>query len=260
VVVKNNKQWLGARILDAYLTRIFFLNMDAPKKGSESFKPWLAAYKQWMSNKMKTQVIFFTDGAFWQRKRRGVAACVYWNNEQWSEEKREWCTAASSFDAELAACEIAITWLLQHTDIKSATIITDNKAAINALFDTNTHSNQNTSIRICMAARDWLSQSPEHTLHISWCPSHTGITGNEHVDRLANREKDESVAPAMLRKHFVQGAKLQAQQWWKARYRSPNYVGNSWLALKCNKALFGSPVRLWLRLVRLGLAKPAERH
>lgn len=163
----------------------------------------------------------------------GGTMCL--SDKQWSGEKREWCTAASSFDAELAACEIAITWLLQRTDIKSATIITDNKAAINALFDTSTHSNQNTSLRICMAARDWLSRSPEHTLRISWCPSHVGIAGNERADRLANREKDESVAPAILREHFLQGTKLRAQRWWKARYRSPNYVGHSWLALKRKK-------------------------
>lgn len=88
-----------------------------------------------------------------------------------------------------------------------------------------------------MHGRTWfrLSRSPEHTLCISWCPSHVGIAGNERADRLANRDKDESVAQAILREHFIQGTKFRAQRWWKARYRSPNYVGHSWLALKRKK-------------------------
>jgi len=225
----------GARVLDEYLTRISFLNMDAPKKNSESFKPWLTSYKRWLSDEINSQVVFFTDGAFWRRQRRGAAACVCWSKGQWIGEKREWCAAASSFDAELAACEIALTWLIQRTDINCATIVVDNKAAINALFDTDTHSSQITSLNICIAARDWLSRSPDHTLRISWCPSHVGITGNERADRLANREKDDTIAPGILREHFIQMAKHRAQRWWKARYRSPQYTGQSWLPIRRRK-------------------------
>ena len=65
-----------------------------------------------------------------------------------------------------------------------------------------------------MHGRTWfrLSRSPEHTLCISWCPSHVGIAGNERADRLANRDKDESVAQAILREHFIQGTKFRAQR------------------------------------------------
>ena len=42
--------------------------------------------------------------------------------------------------------------------------------------------------------------------------------GNECADRLANRDKDESVVPAILHEHFIQGTKFRAQWWWKARY------------------------------------------
>jgi hypothetical protein len=98
------------RVFDTYLTRIRFLNMDAPKKNSESFKSCTVNSIQTMDirrNEVANHIL---------HRRSLLETTAAWSGSvcmlgrrTMEGEKREWCAAASSFDAELAACEIAIT-------------------------------------------------------------------------------------------------------------------------------------------------------
>ena len=189
----------GLHILDLYLEHVSYWHMDAPKKSDDGFRAWLEDYKQWLAGEMESrEVVIFTDGAFWAQSRRGAAAIVVWKNGAWLEERVEWCAAASSYDAELAAIEMAFTRALDFEDTNCVSIITDNKAAIQAAFDTSTHSSQNCSIRTSILARHWFEHSSDHTIRFAWCPSHVGVMGNEKADAAAKKGGDIDVATGIL--------------------------------------------------------------
>ena len=229
----------GSRVLDLYLERVTFWHMDAPKKSDGSFKEWLREYKQWLTREMESrEMVIFTDGAFWAKSKRGAAAIVIWKNGKWLEERVEWCAAASSYDAEIAAIEMALTRASDFEDTESVTIVTDNKAAIQGALDTAPHSSQNCSIRTSILARHWLERSGGHAIRFVWCPSHVGITGNEKADAAAKKGGDVEVTIGILRENFLIDAKRKATKWWRAKAKAPSYTGKDWIPLRRKGKIF----------------------
>ena len=229
----------GNCILDKYLERITYWHMDAPQKNTKTFKGWLPKYKTWVLNEVRNGLVFFTDGAFWANTKRGKAAVASCEKGTWLEDRVEWCAAASSYDAELAAFEMAMVCAFNRNDVKSFTIIIDNQAAITGAFDTGLHSNQNISLRICALARGWLERSEDHHIRIAWCPSHVGIEGNERADHLAKtQESDIDIRPDVLREQYVKTEKERMNKWWQRRAKAPSYVGKNWLPLRRKGKVF----------------------
>ena len=144
----------------------------------------------------------------------------------------------SSYDAELAAIEMAFTRASDFEDTNCVSIITDNKAAIQAAFDTSTHSSQNCSIRTSILARHWFERSSDHTIRFAWCPSHVGVMGNEKADAAAKKGGDIDVATGILREDFLIEAKRRASKWWRAKAKAPSYTGKGWIPLRRKGKVF----------------------
>ena len=118
-------------------------------------------------------------------------------------EHADWVLAASSFDTELAVLESALAWLATHDDIvdkPDVHLLIDNKGVIQSM---NVRSSQATATRINLLL-DLFKRNPSIKLHISHCPSHSGIRFNEAVDRLTSNITTTSGLPSgRLRQHFL---------------------------------------------------------
>ena len=197
---------------------------------ASAFRTRLEEYKQWLATEMESrEVVIMTDGAFWAQSKRGGAAIVIWKNGKWLEERVEWCAAASSYDTEIAAIEMALARASDFDDTDCISIITDNKAAIHGVLDNSTHSSQNCSIRASILARHWLERSGSHTIRFTWRPSHVGIAGNEKADAAAKRGGDIDVATGILRANFLIEAKRKAPKCWRAKAKAPSHTGKDWI-------------------------------
>ena len=60
----------------------------------------------------------------------------------------------------------------------------DNKAALGSFLDTRVRSSQMASIRISEILKDRLTTDTNIRFSFRYCPSHSGIEGNDHADRL----------------------------------------------------------------------------
>ncbi|KAF8626750.1 hypothetical protein AX17_006476 [Amanita inopinata Kibby_2008] len=220
----------GARILDLFASKITFSNMHHPPHGSDLFIHWLEDFKH---NIITTNTIF-TDGSF--HKSSYKAAAAFWVPET-SYKETAVVHASSSFDTEIQALEMAITYIAKSMN-GNVTIYTDSKSAIQAIFNvSNKHQFMECSIRASNAIREWVT-SEGNSLTLSWCPAHVGIPQNEHVDKLARNTLNTPVGRFFSSGRMRNTIDDKMFKAWNLLYASRKYRGNNMLPFRCNKKLW----------------------
>ena len=238
----------GDRVVDRFTDRISYLNLDAPKKGSDSFQDWLNCFQLWITSlETSGHWLIYTDGSFWKEHKWGTYTTIVTHAGASVTEHVDWVLAASSFDAELAALESALAWLASHDNIidkEDVHFLIDNKGVIQSFLQMSVRSSQATSTRINLLLLDLFERNLCIQLHISHCPSHSGIPFNEAVDRLASNVPTSNDLPwGALWQHFLDEHMAKANKHWQALASLPSYHGRYWFNVRRNRKPFQPAIK-----------------
>ncbi|PCH43364.1 hypothetical protein WOLCODRAFT_35522, partial [Wolfiporia cocos MD-104 SS10] len=121
--------------------------------------------------------------------------------------------------------------LARHTAIRTVYFLVDNQAALRAAPDTTDHPGQTLSILFRKHLDTALQSHPGLSVHLQWCPSHSGIPGNEHRDTLAKQVvSHRSIVPpslSWLQEHNC----ARALQRWKMEWAGHPHTNAAGIAL-----------------------------
>ncbi len=67
-----------------------------------------------------------------------------------------------------------------------------------------THSNQTESVWINLHLLHLFSETWLNKVYLTYCPSHTGIEGNERADDMVSRTSPNARGPVVLKQHFME--------------------------------------------------------
>ncbi|KAF8693224.1 hypothetical protein AX14_002284 [Amanita brunnescens Koide BX004] len=120
------------------------------------------------------------------------------------------------------------------------TLVIDNKAAANSLFNFDVKSSQMAVVRINMLLHSWLVNDHTRSLSIRFAPSHQGIVGNEHADELtkAGLGLCPTNPPHILRSHFIAQQRRDTEHKWQRLWKDATYRGSQWLPIRQKKKIF----------------------
>ena len=173
------------------------------KSVSTLFKAWLSDLATVISKLHSSdRLVIYTDGAFWNSMAKGSFSFTCYHHGIWSD-VFDWCPAGSSFDSEIAAIESAIQWVCTR-GLRDPILFIDNKAALTSFLDTRVRSSHMATIRINAILMDYLSTQPT-SFTLRYCPSHSGIEGNDRADRLTKQGATMApiVPPRILVSNFI---------------------------------------------------------
>ena len=233
----------GGRILDLFHDRVT-VDSYSPKKGSSLFKAWLSDFAKSVTLLHSSdRPLIFTDGAYWNQSARGTYSFTVYHRGSWLD-FFNWCPAGSSFDAEIAAIEEAVQWsCINH--LSDPVFFIDNKAALGSFLDTRVRSSQMASIRICEILKDRLTFDPNVRFSFRYCPSHSGIEGNDCADLLTKRGAAlaPTPPPRILLSNFVNDYTKCMTTHWRTLFASSSFKGQQWLPLRRQKKVFKPAIR-----------------
>ncbi|KAF8684340.1 hypothetical protein AX14_004144 [Amanita brunnescens Koide BX004] len=227
----------GYRIRDRF-PHLILIDAYSPKKNSTLFKAWLRDLSASISILHSSgRPILYTDGAYWNSSARGAHSFTCFHNGTW-QDFSNWCPAGSSFDAEVVAIEVAIQWACTQHLINPVFFI-NNKAALTSFLDTRIWSSQMSCIHINEILGDYLTTS-NTTFSFYYCPSHSGIEGNERADRLT--KVGAAIAPInpprILLSNFINDYTKRMSLHWCIMFSAPSFKGRQWLAIRRRKKVF----------------------
>ena len=236
----NNRLALTKMRVELLLQFLRVFDLTAPKRSSKFFDRWVRDLDRKINHLIHdNRSIIFSDGAFWSKSSRVSYAFTAHHNRSWHDISG-WCPAGSSFDAEIAALEEAIQWVVVRR-IPDPVFFIDNKSVLTSFLDLDTHSSQMASIRINILLHDYFStMPPSSTISFAYCPSHVGIAGNERADKLT--KTGAALGPAVpikiLRSNFLTEFKQDMSKHWRILARSQTYKGHGWIPIKRKRRLF----------------------
>ncbi|KAF8690086.1 hypothetical protein AX14_003125 [Amanita brunnescens Koide BX004] len=120
----------------------------------------------------------------------------------------------------------------------------DNKAALSSFLDTRVRSSHMATIRINGMLMDHMSSSPTR-MTFRYCPSHSGIDGNERTDRLTKRGAAIApiTPPRILLSNFVHDYTKCLTTHWRVLAASQSFRGQQWLPIRRRKKPFKPAIR-----------------
>ena len=177
------------------------------------------------------------DGAFWNSAAKGSFSFTCYHRGIWSD-VFDWCPAGSSFDSEIAAIESAIQWVCIR-GLRDPILFIDNKAALTSFLDTRIRSSHMATIRINGILMDYLLTQPT-SVTFRYCPSHSGIEGNERADRLTKQGAAIApiVPPRILVSNFIGDHIKRMNLHWRILASSRSFRGQQWLPIRRQKKPF----------------------
>ncbi|KAF8650324.1 hypothetical protein AX14_008610 [Amanita brunnescens Koide BX004] len=232
----------GDRVIDKFADLI---DIDAysPKKGSSLFRAWLSDLATDISELHSSdRPVLYTDGAFWNSTARGSFSFTCYHRGTWTD-VYDWCPAGSSFDSEIAAVESAIQWACIR-GLRDPILFIDNKAVLTSFLDTRIRSSHMATIRINAILMDYLTTRPTR-LTFRYCPSHSGIEGNERADRLTKLGAAiaPTVPPKILVSNFISDHVKRMNLHWRILASSRAFRGQQWLPIRRHKKPFRPAIR-----------------
>ncbi|KAF6197687.1 hypothetical protein GE061_008653 [Apolygus lucorum] len=165
----------------------------------------------------------YTDGT---KSAEGAAGAV------WCEEHRFTSGArlhvlSSSYQAEVEGLTLALKHVSAHDKNKRVVIITDSKAALDALANLGQDDLPPLYLlRLTQLLRNRVQEG--YTLHFQWAPSHLGVPGNEKVDRYVRQVSTMEDVPVGLRtnhKDCEQEIRSRLRREWSVDYESGTGAG-----------------------------------
>ncbi len=178
----------GNRVIDLFADRIHLHLEHPPKKADDdAIHKWIRTSLQPRINQAHNDpntIVIYTDGSASQDGTNSSSGFVAYYPE-WTTltEQAKWAGRGFSFDAELIAIMDSLTYLISNSLASyHLHIFTDSESVAKALFKTKSGRQQLISVNSTL--RKWFLLSERNHLHISYCPSHMGVEGNERVDRL----------------------------------------------------------------------------
>ena len=232
----------GDRLLDTFSHRIT-IDAYSPKKGTSLFKAWLSDLAKSIAQlHSSNRTIIYTDGAHWNKTARGAYSFTVFHNNHW-QDFFGWCPAGSSFDAEIVAIEEAVQWACVQL-INNPIFFIDNKAALSSFLDTRVRPSQMATIRISEILKDRLVNS-QSSFSFRYCPSHSGIDGNDRADRLTKcgAAMAPITPPRLLLSHFVNDFTKRMTVHWRILFASRSFKGQQWLPIRRQKKIFKPAIR-----------------
>jgi ribonuclease HI len=205
----------------------------------------------------------YTDGSLLKRsgfQRVGAAAVGYRNRNEVFNLKMGLGGHAEIFDAELAgtmmAAKRAASYVHDHPEITSIHIFTDCSSAISAIHHPKVGAGQHYIHTFSQTIIYLLTTNPRLSINLTWCPSHSGVQGNERADTLAKEatELARNSPISVTRTNTLRRTKAQATKIWKGEWRKTALTGHFAIAnrfppslhpthhfthLKANRELFG---------------------
>ncbi|KAF8628638.1 hypothetical protein AX15_003772 [Amanita polypyramis BW_CC] len=232
-IYNHEEQIRGTRILDVYSHNVRFINFDHPKKGSHLFVQWFQNFQTWLNTirNERDHLIIATDGGF--SGTYGTAAFALWANHILINSGSSQVSAHSAFDAEIQAINLAFNHL-RLLPFKRVTILIDNEAAAKAVWNTDYHNLQQTSLTAMSKFRSWIKRlkSKEFVVNVSWCPAHMDILENEVVDSLTTEVNIKDSVQKTTLESEVRKAKLMEYGKWDSATRKHNALGHEYPRLK----------------------------
>ena len=221
----------GDRVADIFTN---FITIDAysPKKGSSLFKAWLSDLAKDISTLHSSgRPIIYTDSAYWNSSTRGSCSFTCFNQGTWSD-FFYWCPSGSSFDSEITTIKQAIQWACTRK-LNDPIFFIDNKAALSSFLDTRVRSSHMATICINRMLMDRLSSNPTR-MTFRYCPSHSGIDGNECADQLTKRGAAIApiTPPRILLSNFVHDYTKCLTTHWRILAASQSFRGRQWLPIR----------------------------
>lgn len=103
------------------------------------------------------------------------------------------CGQATPYDAEMAASARGLKEVVRDIpdSVSDIHVFADNRAALTSILAAGRGPLQMLAISACASVWPWLEASPEHCIHIRWCPGHRGVYWNTVVDRDTGRGATE---------------------------------------------------------------------
>ena len=219
----------GNRVIDTFADRIHLHLEHPPKKADdEGIRKWIRSSLQpriQQAHNDPNTIAIYTDGSASHDGANSASGFVaYYPDWNVLTEQARWAGRGFSFDAELIAIMDSLSYLISSSLASyHLHIFTDSESVAKALFKTKSGRQQLISINSTL--RKWFLSSERNHLHISYCPSHMGIEGNERVDRLvADIEPPPDISPS-LHTHFSfekRRITIDTNNAWTASTSKPN--------------------------------------
>jgi ribonuclease HI len=167
---------------------------------------------------------------------------------------------AEIFDAELAGLMMAANRASAHVrsnpGISSIHIFTDCSSALLAIHKPKAEAGQHYALSFCQTISRILTENPEIKVNLAWCPSHSGIRGNERADTLAKSATAlaRNSPIGVTRTNALRRTKVHAWKMWKREWKKSAMTGrfaianrllpslkptHHFITLKGNRELFG---------------------
>ena len=132
-------------------------------------------------NSREDDVIIFTDGSVTRDKQSGWAYSARVNGRIVSENSSATDLTLSSMATEINAITLALTWLAEQNHTR-VVFVSDSLSTLEKIRRKNLHADWTPIIhRSCIAKITWI-----------YCPGHSGVSGNEAVDKLAGSASIEA--------------------------------------------------------------------
>ena len=206
----------GSRVVDTYEERVkcHLDDIDgnvAPLKAQEDeMKDWINAHLNPLISRIEDEpsaILVFTDGSQKKANQNGdrptVKAGAGWLVKHQGRTKKGsfGCGKATPYDAEMAALARGISEATDNPnpEAKAIHVFADNKGALSAIMMAKAGPAQSFSTLACSRVRKWLEEDEERTVHLWWCPGHSGVYFNDMVDREANAGLKKHATRSRLR-------------------------------------------------------------
>jgi ribonuclease HI len=191
-------------------------------------------------SRSNSTLYIYTDGSLLQRsgfQRTGAAAVGYRNQEEVFHTQMGLGGHAEIHDAELAglmlAAKHAASYAQDHPEVENVHIFTDCSSALTAIYQSKPTAGQCYSVSFCESITQLLTANPRTKTTLSWCPSHSGIKGNDRADALAKQATERALDSPIgvtrtnaLRRTKAIATKLWIREWRKSALQGRYAIAN----------------------------------